>query len=155
MISTCTEMLAVSDVCARFLSEEVGLADIDPALWEASYRDPRVTTVAALEPGFVWGMAPENLAELIGSVSLTDLGDIATRFIDTDFETSGFAALLPERMRAGSCPATISPRYRCVQPRALRSWKKSRRSRLHRSRGHRFGRGALGDHRAAAAHLDL
>ena len=24
-------------------------ADIDPALWEASYRDPRVTTVAAIE----------------------------------------------------------------------------------------------------------
>lgn len=96
MIASCTALRDVSDVCERFLADEVGLAEADPVFWDASWRDPRVTSVAAIEPGFTWGLTDANVADVDVPVTLIGLGDDAARFIDSDFEASGFAALLPD-----------------------------------------------------------
>ena len=82
--------------CDQFLSDKINLAEIDPEAWNASYRDPRVTHVTAIDPGFVWGIAAEDLSQMVPQVTLIGLGEGQDRLSAADFDASGFAAHLPD-----------------------------------------------------------
>ena len=82
--------------CDILLSDEADISKVDPEIWNASYRDARVTHVAAIDPGFVWGIEAEDTSDLVANLRLIGFGDLETRLSGTDFETSGFADLVPE-----------------------------------------------------------
>lgn len=94
-----------SGYCETLLSGDADIARIDPAVWNASYKDARVTHVAAIDPGFVWGITAEDTGELVANVSLIGFGDIETRLSATDFESSGFSALIPQAWTEFIAPA--------------------------------------------------
>jgi predicted dienelactone hydrolase len=91
--------------CGIFLSEAVNLPGVDPAKWNASYSDARVTHVAAIDPGFVWGLESADVSGLITDVSMIGFGADADRMMDTNFDASGLAALLPEAKITRFAPA--------------------------------------------------
>ncbi|PWK62911.1 hypothetical protein C7455_101951 [Roseicyclus mahoneyensis] len=82
------------------LPDEVGLPRQDPALWNASHFDPRVTRVAAIDPGFVWGLDDGDAAALVPDALLIGLGDSETQIMATDFTENGLPLWSPTR---GSC----------------------------------------------------
>ena len=90
--STCAE--ADTQACRIFLDPANGLDQIDPAQWGADYGDARVTSVFALDPGFVWGLSPANLTGLVDSVTLIGLGGQDDRMWDTNFDASGLSGLI-------------------------------------------------------------
>jgi hypothetical protein len=53
------------EACDMLLSDRVGMQRQDPDLWNASYADPRVTSVVAIDPGFVWGLEAADGAGLV------------------------------------------------------------------------------------------
>jgi predicted dienelactone hydrolase len=71
----------------------IRVMDVDADQWNASYGDPRVTHVMALDPGLIWGL--EDAAGLVENVTLIGLGDGEDRMLATDFDASGLADLLP------------------------------------------------------------
>lgn len=83
-----------------FLCEDImgdlNVAGFAPEDWNDSYADPRVTSVFAIEPGFVWGPQAQDLAQMVDQVTLIGLGAGADRLNATDFEASGFEQLLPD-----------------------------------------------------------
>lgn len=85
-----------TNACSAFLSEEGNVQALDPDDWDARYADARITHVAAIEPAFVWGLDAGHVAALPDNVTLIGFGEGEDRLRDTDFETSGFAALVPE-----------------------------------------------------------
>lgn len=95
-VSACEEHAGEMELCDMLMSPKVDMPGVDPALWNADYSDPRVTHVAALDPGFVWGPVAEDLDGLVGEVLLIGLGDADTRLDATDFDRSGFAGFLPD-----------------------------------------------------------
>lgn len=92
--STFTQM----EACETLLSEEVNLQGIDSALWNSRYADERVTHVAAIDPGFVWGLEKADTVELLPSTILIGFGSDDDRMLATDFDRSGLTALLGDRM---------------------------------------------------------
>ena len=52
------------EACGLLMSDDVNMQGIDPARWNASYADMRVTHVAAIDPGFVWGLEQADIADL-------------------------------------------------------------------------------------------
>lgn len=78
------------------LSDDVNLQGIDPALWNASYADARISHVTAIDPGFVWGLDAANAADIGRNVLMIGFGSPADRMLATDFDKSGLAGLLPD-----------------------------------------------------------
>ncbi|NVO24736.1 alpha/beta hydrolase family protein [Donghicola mangrovi] len=95
-VQTCEDQRATMEACDMLLSDKVQMQAVDPALWNADYSDPRVTQVAAIDPGFVWGLNAKNAEGLVGDVQLIGFGDAQTRMSATNFEDSGLAGLLPD-----------------------------------------------------------
>lgn len=95
MVEACTSHRETMEACAMLLSDKVSMQTQDRETWNASYADPRVTLVAAIDPGFVWGLDASNLSALVPEPTLIGLGDTSTRMSATDFDASGLAALLP------------------------------------------------------------
>lgn len=95
MVNACTEYGARMEACDVLMSPEVNMPGIDPALWNKSYADPRVTMVAAIEPGLAWGLGAANVASLVPDTLLIGLGEGKDRMLATDFDASGLTALLP------------------------------------------------------------
>ena len=93
------------EFCDLLLSDEVRLQDQDPERWNARYADPRVTLVAAIDPGLIWGLEPSNLTELLPSTLLIGLGSAAERMLVTDFDASGLSAMLDEQQSVRLAPA--------------------------------------------------
>ncbi|MEO1249190.1 MAG: hypothetical protein AAFW76_05045, partial [Pseudomonadota bacterium] len=91
-VAACEEHVAAMSACALFLSQDANLKDLAPEVWNKSYADPRITHVAAIDPGFVWGLAPSNLEDLLGNVVMIGLGGDDDRMLDTNFDASGLAA---------------------------------------------------------------
>ena len=63
--------------------------------WDASYKDPRITHVAAIDPALVWGLEETDAEALVENVSLFALGEGQDRRVSTDFDASGFVGLVP------------------------------------------------------------
>ena len=105
ILATCRAHGAVMNACPELLSEAVNLAGIEESVWNAAYRDERITHVAAIDPGFVWGLEAQDVAGLAGDVLLIGLGKGTTRMSATDFDASGLAQLLPKAEIARLAPA--------------------------------------------------
>ena len=87
--------------CALFLGSMPATRD-----WEAGRRDGRVTHVAAIDPGLVWGLTAEGVAGLEVPVLLVGLGEGADRLPAADFDASGLLGLLPEAEVVRLAPAS-------------------------------------------------
>lgn len=85
------------EACGLLLSDEVNLPGIDPALWNASYADPRVTHVTAIDPGFVWGLETADIVDLLPQTRVIGFGGAGDRMLATDFDRSGLSGLLGDR----------------------------------------------------------
>lgn len=96
IVAACTDHVDTMEACDVLLSDAVGLSRQDPDLWNASYSDLRVTSVVAIDPGFVWGLEEANVADLVPDAVLIGLGDRETRMSATDFTESGLAALISD-----------------------------------------------------------
>lgn len=83
------------NACDILLSEDVRIQDIDSQVWNADYSDPRITQVAAIDPGFVWGLEPEDTERLVSNVLMIAMGGEGDRMQAVDFDASGLSALLP------------------------------------------------------------
>jgi predicted dienelactone hydrolase len=105
IVATCTEQIETMEACDMLLSDRVGMQRQDPGLWNASYADPRVASVVAIDPGFVWGLEAANVAGLVPDAVLIALGDRATQMSATDFTESGLAALIPDAAVVELSPA--------------------------------------------------
>ncbi|UWR21200.1 hypothetical protein [Sulfitobacter sp. S190] len=95
IVETCTIHIETFAACDVLLSEEVNMQGIEPSVWNASYADPRVTHVAAIDPGFVWGLTAADVTGLLPQVHLIGLGGPTDRMSATNFDDSGLTALLP------------------------------------------------------------
>lgn len=85
------------EACAVMVSDEVNLQGIDPAKWNASYADARVTHVTAIDPGFVWGLEPLDVAGLQPETLMIGFGGAEDRMLATNFDQSGLARLMGDR----------------------------------------------------------
>ncbi|RLJ41412.1 putative dienelactone hydrolase [Litoreibacter meonggei] len=95
-IAECDAQGEASSHCADLKKAGVTFGDLDPGMWNASYKDARITHVAAMDPALHHGFTKANVAELDADTVLIALGEGADRLIATDFDASGFADLLPE-----------------------------------------------------------
>ncbi|SNS61134.1 hypothetical protein [Tropicimonas sediminicola] len=98
---TVTEM----ETCGPLLSEEVNMQGINPATWGASCADTRVTHVAAIDPGFVWGLASMDVTNLVPSTLVIGLGGDGDRMLATDRDRSGLSSHLGNRRLGRFDPA--------------------------------------------------
>ena len=92
----CDVYAASSSHCQNLASAGIDLQDQAAEAWNASYKDPRITHVAAIDPGLVWGLERMDTEALVGNVTLFGLGDGQDRLVATDFDASGFVHLVPQ-----------------------------------------------------------
>ncbi len=104
-IAHCAEHGAASSHCDDLMSAEIQVGDADPEVWNASYADGRVTHVVAIDPGLTWGLGADAVEGVISDITLIGLGDAADRMLATDYDASGFAALLPDATAMTLAPA--------------------------------------------------
>ncbi|KKZ12000.1 MAG: hypothetical protein TH68_08015 [Candidatus Synechococcus spongiarum 142] len=78
------------------IAADIDLLALSAETWDMSYADERITHVAAIDPGFIWGLESVHVSDLINRVTLVGLGKGDDRLVATDFDTSGFAELLPD-----------------------------------------------------------
>jgi predicted dienelactone hydrolase len=95
-IAECELQGEASSHCADLARAGIGFGNLDEALWNASYRDARITHVAAIDPALHHGMDDSHTANLIENILMIGLGDGEDRLVATNFDASGFAALLPQ-----------------------------------------------------------
>lgn len=87
-----------SQFCAELAAAGVDITAIDRGRYEASYRDLRISGVAAIDPGLTWDLAPEDVQDVTAPLLLVGLGDGAQRLNATDTSAMGsnFEALVPQ-----------------------------------------------------------
>lgn len=105
LVVACTTHIATMEACDMLLSDDVGLQRQEAMAWNASYADARVTSVVAIDPGFVWGLGRKNVAALLPDALLIGLGDPETQMLATDFTASGLSALLADGQTQRLAPA--------------------------------------------------
>ena len=105
-VDSCRKLREALAPCEELLSDAIDLSSMDPGRWNAGYRDDRVTHVAAIDPGLVWGLNPSDTDELIDEVTLIGLGEGESRLLATDFDASGLLELLPGARVRRLRPAT-------------------------------------------------
>ena len=96
-IAHCAEVGAVSTHCADIARGGVDMADISENDWNASYKDARITAVAAIDPGLLYGLSAGSTDDLTTDILLIGLGNDTDRLFATDFTPKGndFAARVP------------------------------------------------------------
>ncbi len=94
-VDHCRTYGAASANCENMLGADINLATLSDSDWDASYADPRITHVVAIEPGLIWGLTPEDTTDMVDHLRLIALGAGDDRMLATDFDQSGLAALLP------------------------------------------------------------
>ncbi len=94
--------------CADILKAGIRIADIDRGKWEASYKDRRISAVAAIDPALTWGLGAANTAQLDVPVLLIGLGSGQDRLHATDTSATGsnFESLFPAAQVETITPAT-------------------------------------------------
>lgn len=95
-IEACTTYQEM-EACDLLLSDDVNMQGIDPATWNASYADARVTHVAAIDPGFVWGLEAADVVDLVPETLVIGFGGEDDRMLATDFDRSGLSSHLGDR----------------------------------------------------------
>ena len=99
---THSDEMDASDV---LLAHRVDLAGLDAEDWNRSRKDSRVTHVAAIDPGLVWGLGAANVADLVPDTLLIGFGDTENRMLDTNFDASGLAGHLHDAQIIRFAPA--------------------------------------------------
>lgn len=92
-VAHCDTYGAASSHCDDLMGAGIRVQDVEADLWDASYADPRVTQVVAIEPGLTWGVS--DAQGLVADVTLIGLGAGGDRMLATDFDASGFVDLVP------------------------------------------------------------
>ncbi len=105
-LSHCETYGSASSHCNDLMSAEIQLGDADPAMWDASYADPRFSHLVAVDPGLIWGLDEQDVADISADVRLIALGEGEDRLLATDFDESGFADLLPDAQINRYAPAS-------------------------------------------------
>ncbi len=95
-VAACETHIEEMAACNHFLSDKANVQGISPELWNASQRDARVSQVVAIDPGFVWGLEAGDVADLDADTLFIGFGGPDIRMMDTDFDASGLADLLPD-----------------------------------------------------------
>lgn len=95
IVQACRTQIDTMEACDVLLSDGVRMQDVAPDVWNANYADMRITHVAAIDPGFVWGLNAGNVAHLVPNVLMIGFGGKDDRMSATDFNASGLADLLP------------------------------------------------------------
>lgn len=103
----CDAVGAASSHCADLAKGGIDLHGLDAAAWNGSYKDPRITLVAAIDPALHYGVTAAHVAGLVDNVLLIGLGEGGDRLLATDFGPTGsnFAALLPNAQIETFAPA--------------------------------------------------
>lgn len=104
-IAACDAAHGQSSHCNDLERMGVDLGALDADLWNASYRDARVDHVFAIDPGLHWGVRAQDMDGFAASLTLIGLGEGTDRLYATDFEASGFGALVPDADVAWLAPA--------------------------------------------------
>lgn len=104
----CSATTGANSHCADILESGITIAEIDEAAWNAPYKDPRISAVAAIDPALTWGLQIADTTDLNIPVLLIGLGDGESRLYATDTSAAGsnFAALLPAAKIEQIVPAT-------------------------------------------------
>ena len=94
--------------CRDIARAGIDLLALNAERWNASYKDGRITAVAAIDPGLHRGLQAHNVTNLVDDVLLIGLGTGADRYLATDFSQSGsgFSALLPDAVTEIIAPAS-------------------------------------------------
>ena len=97
-----------SEFCRELKKAGVDISAIDQEKYEASYKDKRISSVAAIEPGLTWGLKASDVTGLDVPVLLIGLGQGKDRLqaTDTSATGSGFEALFPAAKVELIAPAT-------------------------------------------------
>ena len=85
----CERERSRSSHCADLARGGLDLDALDAAAWNASYRDPRVRTVTAIDPALHYGLTAEHAEDLVDAVLLIGLGGEGERLPATDFGVDG------------------------------------------------------------------
>jgi len=99
---------AGSQFCAELTEEGIDISAIDQDNYEASYKDPRISRVAAIDPGLTWGLTSKDVQDLTAPLLLVGLGEGDDRLQATDTNALGsnFEALVPMATVETFTPAT-------------------------------------------------
>jgi predicted dienelactone hydrolase len=102
----CNDPAKAISHCADILKAGIVIGAIDKVKWETSYKDRRISSVAAIDPALTWGLSTNDTAELDVPMLLIGLGKGKDRLhaTDTSRDGSGFEALVP-----GARVETIAP----------------------------------------------
>jgi predicted dienelactone hydrolase len=85
----CTERNDEISHCADILKSGIRIDQIDKAKWEASYKDSRIVSVAAIDPALTWGVTDSSVADLNVPVLLIGVGVGDDRLKGTDTSIRG------------------------------------------------------------------
>lgn len=104
----CADPGTVNSHCADILRAGIRIADIDETAWNASYKDPRIAAVAAIDPALTWGLTHAEMEDLDVPVLLLGLGSGSDRLLatDTSAKGSGFEKLFPAAKVEALAPAS-------------------------------------------------
>ncbi len=104
----CSDPTTPISHCADILRAGIRIADIDATRWNALWKDPRVASVAAIDPALTWGLTAADTQALDVPVLLIGLGSGSDRLLATDTSTSGsgFEAQFPAAHVLQIAPAT-------------------------------------------------
>jgi predicted dienelactone hydrolase len=104
----CNDSAQLISHCGDILKSGIRISGIDRAKWEASYKDPRISAVAAIDPALTWGVDEAAAAGLNVPVLLIGLGEGDDRLHATDTSEKGsdFEAVLKGVLVERIVPAT-------------------------------------------------
>lgn len=93
----CDRMINESGHCREMAQAQVNLHAFDPAIWDKSYKDPRISAAVGIDPALHFDLTVKNTENLVDDILLIGLGQGEDRLRDTDFSETGtnFASLLP------------------------------------------------------------
>jgi predicted dienelactone hydrolase len=91
----CHDSSKVSSHCTDILKAGITISELDSVKWHASYKDPRIAAVAAIDPALTMGLVKEDVTKLDVPVLLIGLGEGKSRLpaTDTSAKGSNFEAL--------------------------------------------------------------
>ncbi len=103
----CVAAGAASQLCTELAAKGIDINAIDQTQYEGSYKDPRISAVAAIDPGLTWGLGPAHVQDLTAPVLLIGLGNGPDRLHATDTSPAGsnFEAVVPQASVLTIAPA--------------------------------------------------
>jgi len=104
-IKECEIQQDASSHCADLRKADVSFNEMDADMWDASYKDTRITHVAAMDPALHHGFTAKNVAGLDTNTLVIGLGEGKDRLVATNFDASGLTDLIPDAKIERIAPA--------------------------------------------------